>query len=646
MKREHDISSSSSIPPSSPSPIMSTANFADSRHPNDSCASELSSSVSSSSSSRAKSARRSRRTKLSPISQSPNHSPIISSTIIPSTNPPSFPSPPISQIPSTTEPVLESLVALNGCTDVQSDSPTSHSPDTPKPLDPMVALIGCTDEDRSPTITHSPPDTEVVINPLVAFIGCTDDVTASHNHGPLPTPSPPSENVPNPVIRDLSPDDDDDDPFDIPPPLSPPRPSSQFSFLSRPPSPPSSHTSPYSLNPSAPVFQSTQNISLSPPLGAIPSSPINGSTSSNVDDSIPTNSSPDAPTEYSSKFIEKWSSSFTANSSWQEFSEQCDQFANDVVSECESNFQSKKNAVPCRPGRPSARPISNNRRPLQYNPIGARRIQSLYRISKKRAARQVISDNKPSYSGSVDEANEFFSRVFREKTVDADAVKKGLDEFVPSGPKDNTLGDPITSAKVSKKLCFLSNSAPGADRVEYRHLKSVDPKGVILCNTYNRCLLENDVPVQWKSSRTVLIHKKGDVSDVSNFRPIALMSCIYKLFMSVMAERLVNYSIENNLLSSSQKSARPTEGCYEHTFILQSLVLDAKRHQKNLLLAWLDLRNAFGSVPHDVISVTLSHLGVPDSVVNLVKNVYTNATTEVRTPAGITPGIPINAGVK
>jgi hypothetical protein len=258
----------------------------------------------------------------------------------------------------------------------------------------------------------------------------------------------------------------------------------------------------------------------------------------------------------------------------------------------------------------------------------------------------VISDNKPSYSGSVDEANEFFSRVFGEKTVDVDAVKKGLDEFVPSGPKDNTLGDPITSAKESKKLRFLSNSAPGADRVEYRHLKSVDPKGVVLCNIYNRCLLENDVPAQWKSSRTVLIHKKGDAGDVSNFRPIALMSCIYKLFMSVMAERLVNYSIENKLLSSSQKSARPTEGCYEHTFILQSLVLDAKRHQKNLFLAWLDLRNAFGSVPHDVISVTLSHLGVPDSVVNLVKNVYTNATTEVRTPAGITPGIPINAGVK
>jgi hypothetical protein len=236
--------------------------------------------------------------------------------------------------------------------------------------------------------------------------------------------------------------------------------------------------------------------------------------------------------------------------------------------------------------------------------------------------------------------------VFSEKSVNVEAVKDGLNQFVPSGPKDKSLGDPITTEEISKKLRSLSNSAPGADRVEYRHLKNIDAKGKILCNIFNRCLLENDVPAQWKTSRTVLIHKKGPAADVSNFRPIALMSCIYKLLMSIMANRLVTYSINNNFMSPSQKCACPTEGCYEHTYILQSLVLDAKRHQKNIFLAWLDLRNAFGSIPHDVIEITLSHLGIPDSIVNLIKNVYTNASTEVRTPIGSTPSIPIKAGVK
>jgi hypothetical protein len=389
----------------------------------------------------------------------------------------------------------------------------------------------------------------------------------------------------------------------------------------------------------------TQDIPSSPPSGVIPSTPVRESTQR--DQSNPTNDSssqntPDGTTE----FIKKWSSTFSANTNWHEFSDHCYDFANDVISESDKIFQNKKNAAPRRPTRPSARPVNNNRRPLKYNPIEARRIQRLYRLSKKRAARQVISDNKPSYTGSVEDANSFFSQVFGEKPVNSREVKQGLNDYVPSGPVDDSLGDPITPDKVAKKLRSLSNSSPGADRVEYRHLKAMDPKGSILCNIYNRCLVENDVPAKWKSSRTVLIHKKGDASDISNFRPIALMSCIYKLFMSVMADRLVNYSIENNYLSSSQKSARPTEGCYEHTFVLQSLVLDAKRHQKNLCLAWLDLRNAFGSVPHEVIRITLSHMGVPDSVVNLVMNIYTNATTEIKTPAGSTPGIPIHAGVK
>jgi hypothetical protein len=347
------------------------------------------------------------------------------------------------------------------------------------------------------------------------------------------------------------------------------------------------------------------------------------------------------------EFQARWSASLSTNSTWVDFSDKMDQFAIDVVNTCNVHYRSPKNRPgPRRPNRPSARPANNNRQPIGYNPVEARKIQTLYRISKKRAARKIIDDSKPSYSGSVEDANDFFERVFGPRNCDVDKVKSGLNEFVPSGPADDNLGTPTTPKEVEKKLKSLSNSAPGVDRVEYRHLKTIDPKGSLLSSIFNRCLAEEDVPSQWKIAQTILIHKKGDASDISNFRPIALMSCIYKLFASIIANRLVSFSINNDLLSSAQKSARPSEGCYEHTFILQSLILDANRHDKNIYLAWLDLRNAFGSVPHEVISTTLSHLGVPDSVVSLIGNIYTNAFTEVRTPAGNTSSIPILSGVK
>ena len=95
---------------------------------------------------------------------------------------------------------------------------------------------------------------------------------------------------------------------------------------------------------------------------------------------------------------------------------------------------------------------------MTYNPV-----QGLYRLSKKRAACEVLNDNKPSFSGSVNDAKPFFTKVFREKTSNIDEMKPGLEENVPSAP-DNDLGVPLTSDEVAKELRFASNSSPGADK--------------------------------------------------------------------------------------------------------------------------------------------------------------------------------------
>ncbi len=55
--------------------------------------------------------------------------------------------------------------------------------------------------------------------------------------------------------------------------------------------------------------------------------------------------------------------------------------------------------------------------------------------------------------------------MFDKKTCDTDGVKCGLEDFVPTGPINNNLSDHLTSAEVMNKLHKLSNSSPGADRM-------------------------------------------------------------------------------------------------------------------------------------------------------------------------------------
>jgi hypothetical protein len=51
----------------------------------------------------------------------------------------------------------------------------------------------------------------------------------------------------------------------------------------------------------------------------------------------------------------------------------------------------------------------------------------------------------------------------------------------------------------------------------------------------------------------------------------------------------------NQRISPNQKSFMPVGGCAEHNFILQSIVVDARRNGKQCCIASLDLTNAFGS---------------------------------------------------
>jgi hypothetical protein len=95
-----------------------------------------------------------------------------------------------------------------------------------------------------------------------------------------------------------------------------------------------------------------------------------------------------------------------------------------------------------RPDRPSARPPIDRRRPLPGDPTAAKRLQHLYRISKKRAARQVFGDESLSFDGTIDDATAFFTESFGPRNCDTTKLLEELAAFVPSAPMDNDLFTP------------------------------------------------------------------------------------------------------------------------------------------------------------------------------------------------------------
>ena len=138
---------------------------------------------------------------------------------------------------------------------------------------------------------------------------------------------------------------------------------------------------------------------------------------------------------------------------------------------------------------------------------------------------------------------------------------------------------------------------------------------------------------------TPLIHPISD--------PIALTSCVSKVFTSLVKKRWLSYMVNNHFLNTATQKAfiNGVPGCSEHHLKLLSILQEARRRRKSLCICWLDLANASGSVHHDLITFALAHYHAPPELIQLVTNIYDGLTAIVSTKSWTTSHIHLQLGV-
>ena len=79
----------------------------------------------------------------------------------------------------------------------------------------------------------------------------------------------------------------------------------------------------------------------------------------------------------------------------------------------------------------------------------------------------------------------------------------------------------------------------------------------------------------------------------------------------------------NKYISDVQKGFKAeTPGCLEHSFTMFEALLDAKMEQRQIVISWLDLRNAYGSVKHNLIQFALNWFHIPRIIQELIFDYY------------------------
>jgi hypothetical protein len=155
----------------------------------------------------------------------------------------------------------------------------------------------------------------------------------------------------------------------------------------------------------------------------------------------------------------------------------------------------------------------------------------------------------------------------------------------PSGhPNSEGLQSAPTLDEIEDQLKNVkANTSPGHDGIGYdvwkRFATQVSP---LLTTMFGFCWRHRRVPSVWKVGNVRLIHKKGDMNAVSNWRPICLQPTIYKLYTGLLAQRLSSWLEGNALLPMSQKGFRQFNGCNENNFMTAMMLDQARRLHRRL----------------------------------------------------------------
>jgi len=174
---------------------------------------------------------------------------------------------------------------------------------------------------------------------------------------------------------------------------------------------------------------------------------------------------------------------------------------------------------------------------------------------------------------------------------------------------------------------------------------------------YWRALLNGHMPPNHHplQSNITMIHKKGDPSDPSNYRPISLLNTDLKILTSHLQKNTqINYT---RWFGREQQGFLPNRWIHWNTRFLLDLLSNVRHprfrsysniNKSGLVLLKLDFRKAFDSVRWDFLHSTLLELDPPSPELQaIVDSIYKEHSATIQGPQGAPPvTIPINNGVK
>jgi exonuclease III len=281
-------------------------------------------------------------------------------------------------------------------------------------------------------------------------------------------------------------------------------------------------------------------------------------------------------------------------------------------------------------------------------------IQEAHTDPKKFWSRLRQQSPLSSAASDVEACIQYFKTLFNKPSLPTSTGAAGSLDDAP----DHPLNAPFTQEEINVVLSGLHNGvACGWDGVPaefYKYAVLRDERGQVqsyILAPYLQVLFQwmfdnASLPELWGEALLTLVFKAGDPSDWGNYRPIAIIQVLSKIFALVLNNRLNNWAEAEGKRRPSQAGFRPGHNTEMNSFVLHHLIHKYKFQKKSLFCCYVDLRKAYDSTVRQSIWDRLYDLGVQGKMLHTVVSFYHRVSFSVKFAAGVTPSFDTNIGVR
>lgn len=240
-----------------------------------------------------------------------------------------------------------------------------------------------------------------------------------------------------------------------------------------------------------------------------------------------------------------------------------------------------------------------------------------------------------------------YASMSAKPTTQAEAQQEVLAALAGSPTLPAETGDEatVTEAEVRKMLTRTKITAPGLDGLTVKVYKAARNTFVpLLARLFSAIGTCDLLPPGFHSGVISPLHKRGDRTRPSNYRPIALLNSDYRLLAAILGSRLKPQMAE--IIDPAQTAFLPGRHIGENIWAMQLLPHILAADGRTAFIAHCDFAKAYDTVDRDFLLAIMETLGAGTQLLRWVRLFLQCTNARAQVMGRLSKQAAFNAGVR